>query len=87
MYCDLVPMVTGPAATLTHGYGRHSAQDVIAAIEAYLTADDDPKPFVWTATTTSWPKSPEDESLSELLAKTATHHCCRSDDHDRHVRV
>jgi len=30
----------------------HSVPDLIAAIEAYLTAhNDDPKPFVWTATT------------------------------------
>jgi hypothetical protein len=38
----------------------HSVPDLIAAIEAYLTAhNDDPKPFVWTAT------------ADEILAKIA----------------
>jgi hypothetical protein len=44
----------------------HSVNVLITAIENYLKANNDnPKPFIWTATAEqSSPRSPEEESLS-----------------------
>lgn len=54
----------------------HSVPDLIAAIEDYLTANNNgPKPLIWTATAESiLEKSPEAASPSKPSSKTETHH-------------